>query len=414
MHFFDHAKLGLVAMALGGLLVTPTIRASQDTDLLLEKIEMLQHQIDEMKAAIIETRDQGAAIDAKVEAVAEIIEGGALGTSPTERTFLGGYGEIHYNNLHAADSSKDLEQVDLHRFVIFLGHQFNDSVRFYSELEVEHGLVADTGGNTPGEVELEQAYLEFDLNSSLHSRAGVFLLPIGILNETHEPDTFYGVERNDVENIIVPSTWWEAGAGLNGRFGNDWQWDLALTSGLQINTQGSNAFRVRSGRQKVAKALASDLALTARLVYAGVPGLKAGLTVHHQFDPSQFDDDGLDHGTLVETHLDYRNGKFGLRALFAQWNFSGAAVEAAAADRQTGWYVEPSYRAHDKLGFYSRFEDVEGARDRDQFDQWEIGLNYWPAPNVVLKFDYRDRNHDLENDAGRDFNGFDLGLGYSF
>ena len=52
-------------------------------------------------------------------------------------------------------------------------------------------LVADSGGGTPGEVELEQAYLEFDLNSGLHSRAGVFLLPVGILNETHEPPTFY-------------------------------------------------------------------------------------------------------------------------------------------------------------------------------------------------------------------------------
>ena len=414
MRFFDQTKPGLIAMALSALLVTANVNAEQDTDQLLEKLEQLQHQIDELKAVLIETREQGTATDAKVEAVAEVIEGGGIGPARTQDTFLGGYGELHYNNLSAVDSSRDLEQIDLHRFVMFMGHTFNDSARFYSELEVEHALVADTGGNTPGEVELEQAYLEFDIKSRLHSRAGVFLVPVGILNETHEPDAFYGVERNDVENIIVPSTWWEAGAGLNGRFGSDWRWDLALTSGLQIDTQGANAFRVRSGRQKVAKALASELAVTARLVYAGVPGLKAGLTLHHQFDPSQVADDGLDDGTLLETHLDYRTGRFGLRALFAQWDFSGEGVEDAAAEHQAGWYVEPSYRAHDKLGFYTRFEDVEGARDSDQFDQWEFGLNYWPAPNVVLKFDYRDRSHDLESAAGRDFDGFDLGLGYSF
>ena len=414
MRYFDWAKLGLVAMALSGLLFTSTASAVQNTDQLLEKIEQLQLQIDEMKAVLTETRELGTATDAKLDAVAEVIDGGGIGQSRTQKTFLGGYGELHYNNLEAADSSRDLEEIDLHRFVMFLGHQFNDNVRFYSEFEVEHALVADSGGQTPGEVELEQAYVEFDLNSKLHSRAGVFLLPVGILNETHEPETFYGVERNDVENIIVPSTWWEAGAGLNGRFGTDWQWDLALTSGLQIDSQGGNAFRIRSGRQKAATASASDLAVTTRLTYAGVPGLKAGLTLHHQFDPSQVADDGLDDGTLLETHLDYKKGKFGLRALFAQWNFNGEAVEAAAADRQVGWYVEPSYRVQDKLGFYTRFEDIEGARDRDQFDQWELGLNYWPVPNVVLKFDYRDRSHDLASATGRDFNGFDLGLGYSF
>ena len=96
---------------------------------------MFQHQIDEMKATLVETRDQGAATDAKLEAVAEVIEGGGIGQSRAQSTFLGGYGELKYNNLDAVDSSKDLEQIDLHRFVMFLGRQFNDSVRFYSELE---------------------------------------------------------------------------------------------------------------------------------------------------------------------------------------------------------------------------------------------------------------------------------------
>ena len=160
--------------------------------------------------------------------------------------------------------------------------------------------------------------------------------------------------------------------------------------------------------------MASDLAVTGRLVYTGIPGLKAALTLNHQFDPSQVADDGLDEGTLLETHLDYRRGGFGLRALFAQWNFEGELVAAAGADRQTGWYLEPSYRASDKLGIYTRFEDVQGARAQDQFDQWELGFNYWPAPNVVLKFDYRDRSHAQPGASGRDFDGFDLGIGYSF
>ncbi len=123
---------------------------------------------------------------------------------PAKRTTIGGYGELHYNNISAEDSSRDYKSIDFHRFVLFFGHEFNDSTRFYSEVELEHSFIADTGGNTPGEVELEQAYIEWDLRDNLHAKGGLFLVPVGILNQTHEPNTFYGVERNDVENIIIP------------------------------------------------------------------------------------------------------------------------------------------------------------------------------------------------------------------
>ena len=374
----------------------------------------MQQQIDDLRLELAQTKDQTDQTDAKVEAVAEVMESAPPQVVEARKTTIGGYGELHYNNLNANDPSRDVEMLDFHRFVLFFGHQFNDKTRFYSEFEVEHAFVADSGGDTPGEVEIEQAFIEFDLRQNLYAKAGLFLIPVGILNETHEPDTFYGVERNDVENIIVPSTWWEGGAGLNGRWGSGWNWDMAFTSGLEMPTTGSNAFRVRSGRQKVAKAVASDGAITGRLRYLGIPGLQAAVTVQYQFDPSQVSNDGLDSGTLIEAHVDYQRNGFGLRALYSRWDFSGDAVEAADADTQTGWYIEPSYRLNDKVGFYARYEDIDAARSQDKFDQWEVGLNWWPAPNVVIKFDYRDRSHNLDSQNGRDFTGFDVGLGYSF
>jgi len=393
------------------LLASPVTHAQDSNAELLAKLESMQQQIDELRQQLAQTQTQTNETDAKVEAVAEAFESTPLVEKRASKTTIAGYGELHYNNLSAEDSSHDVDEVDFHRFVLFFGHEFNDKTRFYSEFELEHSLAGD---GKPGEVELEQAFIEFDLRPGLYAKAGLFLVPVGILNETHEPPTFYGVERNDVESIIVPSTWWEAGAGLNGRWGLSWNWDLALTSGLQMPTTGSNAFRVRGGRQKVAKALASDGAITGRVRYLGIPGLQAALTVQYQFDPSQAADDGLDDGTLVEAHVDYRNGGFGLRALYAHWDFSGDAVEAAGADKQSGWYVVPSYRLDNGLGFYTRYEEVDAARDQDQFSQWELGLNWWPSDNVVIKFDYRDRSHDLPGSSGRDFNGIDLGLGYSF
>ena len=255
------------------------------------------------------------------------------------------------------------------------------------------------------------------MGDNYFARTGLFLIPVGILNETHEPDTFYGVERNDVESIIVPSTWWEAGASTGGRYGNGLSWDFALTSGLAIPTTGSSAFRVRSGRQKVSEANADYPALTGRLKYTGVPGLELAATLQYQEDASQVSGDGLDDGTLVSLQGIWNWQRFQLRALWAEWQFDGAAVELAGADQQTGWYVEPSFRLgrpDNDWGFYARYEDVDGARAQDRFDQWEAGFNYWPVPNVVLKFDYRERNLDLPAQSGSDFRAVDLGVGYSF
>ena len=393
---------------------SPGIQAQVSNAELLQKLESMQQQIDELKRQIAQNEEKTDATDAKVEAVAEVMESAPPQVAKASRTTIGGYGELHYTNLNAKDPAHDVEMIDLHRFVLFFGHEFNDRTRFYSEVEIEHAFVADSGGDTPGEVEIEQAFIEFDLRQDLYAKAGVFLIPVGILNETHEPDTFYGVERNNVENIIIPSTWWAAGAGLNGRFGSGWNWDMAFTSGLKMPTTGSNAFRVRSGRQKVAKAVASDGAITGRLRYLGIPGLQAALTVQYQFDPSQVSNDGLDSGTLIEAHIDYQRNRFGLRALYSRWEFTGYAVEAADAETQTGWYIEPSYLLTDKIGVYARYEDIYAARAQDKFSQWEVGLNYWPTENVVIKFDYRDRSHDLDSQYGRNFTGIDIGLGYSF
>ena len=310
---FSHHRCSLIlrTATLFCILVSPAVYAQESNAELLAKIEAMQQQIDALKQLVLANQDQAEEADAKIEAVAEMVET-APAQATVSKTTIAGYGELHYNNLSAEDPSRDVEEIDFHRFVLFFGHEFNDKTRFYSEFELEHALAGD---DKPGEVELEQAFIEFDLKQDLYAKAGLFLVPVGILNETHEPPTFYGVERNDVENIIIPSTWWEAGAALNGRWGSDWAWDLALTSGLAMPVDGSNAFRVRSGRQKVAEALASDGAVTGRLRYQGVPGLQAALTIQHQFDPSQVADDGLDDGTLLEAHIDYRNRGFGFRAL---------------------------------------------------------------------------------------------------
>ncbi len=338
------------------------------------------------------------------------------------RTSIGGYGEVHYNDVHADDSDRSFKETDIHRYVLFVNHEFNDRVRFFSELEVEHGLVKDTAdGSNDGEVEVEQAYVELDIADNYQAKAGLFLVPVGILNETHEPPTFYGVERNDVESIILPATWWENGAAVSGQYESGLSWDFAVHSGLKVPNSGSNIYRIRSGRQKSSNASAEDLAYTARVAYSGIPGLQLAASFQHQEDMSQESGDGIGSGNLLTAHAIYNNGGFQFRGLWAEWDINGAGINQAGGDDQSGWYVEPSYRFYtpelallDSVGFYTRYEDLDGFRVQDKFDQWEVGMNFWPVDNVVFKIDYRDRDHSSAAADGRDFTAIDLGVGFQF
>jgi len=373
-------------------------------------LEELNERVRQQEARIAELeRQQGETEDA-LDATADFVE--SIGVdNRADATTIGGYGELHYNNLDADDPANDVDEIDFHRFVLFVGHRFSDRVQFFSEIEVEHVL---SGDGAPGEVELEQAYVDIRLNDTLSARAGLFLLPIGFLNETHEPPTFYGVERNDIENVIVPTTWWEGGGGFSGNTSSGLGWDVAMHSGLAMPTTGGSAFRVRSGRQKVAEALNNNWAYTARVRYAGRAGWELAASYQYQSDPSQVAGDGLDKGQLLVTNLTWRREAFTLKALYGEWRFDGAAVEAAGADEQNGWFVEPSYRLSERWGIYARLEDVEGAREIDRFRQREAGFNYWLQSNVVFKFDYRQRDLDVPSLSGEDFDGFDLGFGYHF
>lgn len=384
----------------GALLASMGVSAAEPTNQeLLDLIKKQQAQIEELIAKVEKNEEKVEATDEKVESTVEAIESTMTQTA-AKTTQIGGYGELHYNNI------EENESMDFHRFVLFFGHEFTDSVRFFSELEIEHALAGD---GKPGEVELEQAYIEMDLNDTSTAKAGVFLVPVGIMNETHEPPTFYGVERNPVEKNIIPATWWEAGVAYNTRFAEGWSADFAVHSGLNVPTDGSKSFLIRSGRQKVASADADSLAYTARLKYTAIPGLEIAASYQIQDDITQ---GALDAGaSLFTAHAVYNKGNFGLRALYAMWDVDGAEARAAGRHEQNGYFVEPSYKFNENWGIFARYnvwDNNAGNVDDTENRQSNIGVNYWPHENVVFKF-------DLENRTGaQDGSGFNLGVGYMF
>jgi len=317
-------------------------------------------------------------------------------------TTIGGYGELHYNNLDN-DAGMKKKEFDFHRFVLEFGHDFNDHIRFFSEVELEHAFIEDSAdGESHGEVELEQAYVEIDLSSNSYVRTGVFLIPVGILNETHEPPAFYGVERNPVEHDIIPATWWEAGAMYSAHMDNGISYDLAIHSGLS-NPNGN----IRSGRQKVAEAEGDSLAYTARIKYTGIAGLQLAATLQQQSDLSQGTGGPAEGATLIEAHGIYTTGPFSFTALYASWDVD--FTTASAQESQDGSVLEASYKVSPKLGVFARqsnWTNDDGATDKSQVN---AGFNYWPHEDVVFKFDYQTQNDDAGN-----FDGFNLGVGYQF
>ncbi|MBM2829254.1 MAG: hypothetical protein HW411_44 [Gammaproteobacteria bacterium] len=407
-------------------------------------IQQQQKVIEELKAKLEQTEHKVVATETRVEETAKEVEaaaeameqsgtGASTAASWADKTTVGGYGELHYNSLNDDNNltggNDDLDQVDLHRFVLFFGHEFNESLRFFSELEVEHALA---GESQPGEVELEQAWLEMDLTNHHRARAGLEILPIGIINPTHEPNTFYGVERNKVETEIIPTTWWEAGFGLIGEIAPGWNYDLIAHSGLAIPTTGSSAFRPRSGRLKVANANDQDIAFTGRIRYTATPGLEIGVAGQYQRDVTGAADLFAIPATLFEGHIDWKHvSGFGLRALYARWDFDddnspvpGLDPENVNADTLDGWYVEPAYRFEipgrvpGDLGVFARYENwdernqITGAHRFEEFSRWVLGMNWWPHQNVALKFDFQ--NEDADGPVDAIFDGVNLGIGYQF
>jgi len=386
----------ICGMVLGGFLATG-VEAAEEVSDLQKRVETLEQRL-EATVDMLESSPVG-------------VEEAGHGHGARGKTTVGGYGELHYKNLDNQNSGgDDIKEVDLHRVILFVGHEFDERIRFFSELEVEHSQAGE--GKSGGEVAMEQAYLEFDLNERMTSRAGLLLVPAGIINETHEPPTFYGVERNPVETQIIPSTWREGGVSLSGSWGQGFSYELMIHSGLEASI-GSN-YQIRKGRQSVREAPADDLAYTGRLKWVGLPGLEVAAVLQYQTDITQGTDPAAGSATLLETHVVWSRGPFGLRALYAGWNLDGSAPQALGADEQRGWYIEPAYKITPKAGLFARYnawDNAAGGAGDSEYTQVDAGINYWPHPDVVIKADYQNQSAP---DGQDEFDGFNLGVGYQF
>lgn len=321
-----------------------------------------------------------------------------------DRFTFGSYGELHGRVGDGADN------IDFHRLVALLGFQVTDRAKLVSEVEFEHVFYHDEmGGDEDFEIEIEQAYLEYALADDLLLNTGIQLMPVGIINVTHEPTTFFGVERPNVEKYIIPTTWWEGAVSMVKTFEGGLQFDLMVHTAMDMTSDGY----IRSGRPKLDLDQYTEnhsWGATGRAKYTGISGLELASTLQYQQDVSSTVS-GDQSTFLAEGHAIYRKGGFQFRALTAYWNVDGFAN--SDTEDQWGYYLEPSYTFDipwGKAGFFARFSQFEYFnKSRRETSEVSIGANYWPIEEVVVKVDYTNSDNGPANDETVNF-----GLGYHF
>jgi hypothetical protein len=316
---------------------------------------------------------------------------------------LSGYMELHYNNPDSGDG-----QLDFHRFVLLMTHGFTPRIRFTGELEVEHAIVE--GLEEEGELELEQAYVDFLIARSFNLRGGMMLVPLGIINERHEPPVFNGVERPLVDTVIIPTTWFDVGFGAHGELGAGLRYRVFAMAPLDATAFSANE-GLRGGAQQGAEANVRRMAVTGRIEYLGFRNLSLGAS----FWTGQSNFAVRSAGTSVrigEADVRYHRGPLEVRAQFAQVHITDAARLNLALQRTTGispnvaralrgFYIEAAWRvwnagAPRDLVAFVRYEDADtqfrmpaGFQPLEQFDRdaWVAGATYFPDPDVAVKFD---------------------------
>jgi hypothetical protein len=349
-----------------------------------------------------------------------------------ERTTVGGYGEVHYSNATGANTPG---QVDLRRFVVYLAHAFNDNLALRSELEVEDAKVEP--GGTAGELEMEQTFLDYRLADWLTVRTGLVLVPVGIINETHEPPTFNGVARPAFDQDVIPTTWREIGVGAAGTIpgGSGLAYRLYLLNGLRAEGF-SAAGGIREGSGEGQDASFANPSLTGRLEWAR-PGLKVGGSFWYggtaNGDPILGTGTFAAPITLLAVDVRYDVGAASFRGEAANVSIGDAgAIDARYGSgigrRLAGGYLEAAYNvlhhlapaSSQKLNVFLRHErydmqaSVPAGMTPDRSLARRIttfGLTYKPTWNTAFKGDYQ----LVRNAAGAgEHEVLSLGMGFQF
>ena len=337
---------------------------------------------------------------------------------------IGGYGEITYNN---KEGSSTPAEIDVQRLVMLFAYKFDDRTSFVTEIEFEHVK----------EVYVEQAFINYSVADGVNLRGGLMLIPMGIVNEYHEPTTFNGVERPSLDSKIVPTTWREMGIGVSGRINNaSIRYQAYLMNGFLSYREGHKlrgSDGLRKGRQKGAESVGSDANFAGRIEYYGLPKLKLGVSYYAGNTQTTAPEVSDTQIGLSMFGLDYRyiNGRLSSRGQFISASLKDTEAYNLAGSKDLGsamggYYIEGAYNllpldSRQKLDLFLRYENFNThqktagdliANDAFHRNETTFGLSYHLASGAVFKADYQSKGTAVEGSDAIDQ--FNIGLGVFF
>ncbi|HEY2629758.1 MAG TPA: hypothetical protein VGI57_11560 [Usitatibacter sp.] len=413
-------------------------------DALMKEIESLKAEVARMKAekaaapAVAPVAPVAPAASAAPTKPTPVDIARATGEAPklfeqVEKTTFFGYGELNYYR-PTHDTSNTT--ADAARVVLGFEHRWNERTRLVTELEWEHAV---TSVDDRGESEVEQAYVEYMINQNLSTKVGLFLMPVGLLNEHHEPTQYYGVARNFVETAIIPTTWREGGLLLHGNYDSGLSWDAGISTGFDLSkwdatsTEGQES-PLGSIHQELQLAKAKDLSAFGALNYRGVPGLLVGASIFSgkagQGTPDFPAPDA--RVTIWDAHARWTPGDFDIWALYTRGHISDTAnLNVTLVGNPTlvpedffGWYMQGAFKIwnqgemsatpfvrYERYNTGWKYATLPAGLTPDALPTegvWTAGLNFYLNPSVVFKMDYQKFKEDTTRDR------FDLGVGYQF
>jgi hypothetical protein len=408
----------------------PSILAAQTVTERLEKLEKDHQQLKEAYSKEIERLQFGSFVPALGESKFGLGPAASKVYAQDEGISIGGYGEFLYQQISGAT-----DVFDALRTVLYVGYKFDEKWVFNSEIEYEHGSTSSSSGTSSGggSASVEFSYLEYMACEGFNVRAGLLLVPMGFINEMHEPTTYLSAQRPETERRIIPTTWRETGLGIHGACGN-----LSYKSNVFTSLNGEEFDKkgLRGGRQKGNRSAADDFAYVGGLDWSCDCGFTVGASVFYG-DTGQ---DGVHkegtktykipamRTTIVEGHAQYQADGWFVRGLYASAFLENTGTfnmntGENLAKRMHGYYGEVGYDVMKLVSSestqtvmpYFRYEMIDTqakmARgympDRTQKETiLTLGVHYRPIDEVVIKADFQ------ALDEGDDR--FQISFGYVF
>ncbi|THJ22905.1 MAG: hypothetical protein CAF45_009910 [Nitrospira sp. CG24E] len=339
------------------------------------------------------------------------------------KAIVGGYADVMYNNL----SRQNLDNPSRHSFgqqrlVPFIYADITDHIKFATEIEFERG-----GTNAPqtgdGSINVEFAQIDYLVNETINARAGLLLMPVGKFNLLHDSPLNDLVDRPMVSRIIIPSTWFEAGAGIYGSLYPSSQskldYEVYAVNGMNQTAGAITDAGVRSARGSVSRDRDDNKAVVGRVAFSPILGIEvAGSGYHGTYKPSA---GAVGTGRISIFALDWtlQRGPFEIIGESA-WSritnndATGVTGNPIGPAGMQGYYIQGNYHfmpellkkwapSHftDASTFTAvvRWEQVDTDTDdrtkantlgnRRELERLTLGVNFRPIEDTVFKFDWQ-------------------------